>query len=118
MSEKRKNELISSVKLIINSADGFKLENDDAIEREQIHLQGMIHSVVGYNSGMKKRPYRKPVIPITTWTTEQDCYLIEHSLQTNDELAKILPYTADEINERKDILGLIRRNRQLRRFDY
>lgn len=67
---------------------------------------------------MKKRPYRKAVIPVSNWSTEHDCYLIEHSLQSNDELAKVLPYSADEINERKDILGLIRRNRQLRRFDY
>ena len=66
---------------------------------------------------MKKYAYRTAVMVISTWTTEQDCYLIEHSLMSNDQLADQLPYSQDEINERKQILGLIRRNRQLRRFN-
>lgn len=65
---------------------------------------------------MKKRRYRKPVIPVSNWTTDQDSYLIEHNSCSTEELLKILPYTEDEIIERKEILGLVRRNRQLRKL--
>ena len=65
---------------------------------------------------MRKRPYRKPVIPVSTWTTAEDCYLIEHSGLGLEELQKVLPYTADEIQQRKEILGLIRRSKQLKKW--
>jgi SUMO ligase MMS21 Smc5/6 complex component len=65
---------------------------------------------------MRKRPYRKPVVPVSNWTTEQDCYLIEHSLLGIEELQQVLPYTEDEIQERKEILGLIRRSKQLKKW--
>ncbi|NHB58562.1 hypothetical protein G9F32_11140 [Acinetobacter sp. 194] len=65
---------------------------------------------------MRKRPYRKPVIPASSWSTEQDCYLIEHSLMSYEELKQVLPYSHEEIQERKEILGLIRRSKQLKKW--
>lgn len=65
---------------------------------------------------MKKRPYRKPEFPSIQWNTEQDCYLIENSTLSDNELQQNLPFNLDEINERKEILGVIRRRRQLRKF--
>ena len=65
---------------------------------------------------MKKRPYRKPIIPPSSWTTAQDCYLIEYHDLGHDALKKVLPYSDDEIMQRKEILGLIRRSKQLRKW--
>ncbi|WWP42733.1 acyl-CoA thioesterase [Acinetobacter sp. KS-LM10] len=65
---------------------------------------------------MKKRPYRKPEFPPSRWSTAQDSYLIENSTLADQELQLQLPFSLDEINERKEILGLIRRRRQLRKL--
>lgn len=65
---------------------------------------------------MKKRSYRKPEFPPSTWSTKQDSYLIENSTLADEELQQQLPFSLDEINERKEILGLIRRRRQLRKL--
>lgn len=54
-----------------------------------------------------KRPPKCKVVQKSTWTTEQDIYLIENSLQSIDELLKHLPYSEDEILDRKKTLGLI-----------
>lgn len=62
-----------------------------------------------------KRPPRSKVIPISTWTTDQDIYLIENSALDMSELCKQLPYSEEEITDRKEILGLIRREWQMRR---
>lgn len=62
-----------------------------------------------------KRPRRSKVIPVSTWTTEQDIYLIENSALDLSELCKQLPYSKEEITDRKEILGLIRREWQMRR---
>lgn len=62
-----------------------------------------------------KRPRRSKVIPVSTWTTEQDIYLIENSALDLSELCKQLPYNEEEITDRKEILGLIRREWQMRR---
>lgn len=64
-----------------------------------------------------KRHRKKPEFPTSHWTTEQDCYLIEHSSLTIEELTNDLPYSMDEIHERKEILGLVRRKKQLRKFE-
>ena len=71
---------------------------------------------IAYNTPMKKRPYRKPIIPPSNWTTAQDCYLIEHCNLAHEELKQVLPYSDDEIMQRKEILGLIRRSKQLRKW--
>ncbi|OTG88917.1 acyl-CoA thioesterase [Acinetobacter sp. ANC 3813] len=61
-----------------------------------------------------KRPRRTKVIPVSTWTTEQDIFLIENSSLDISELCKHLSYTEEQIIDRKEILGLIRRERQMR----
>jgi hypothetical protein len=64
---------------------------------------------------MKKRLRKKPEV-LSTWTTEQDIYLIEHNTLDLEILCQNLPYTRDEILERKAVLGLIRREWQLKRL--
>lgn len=63
-----------------------------------------------------KRPCRKKLIPASTWTTEQDIYLIENSTVNIAVLLEYLPYTEEQIIERKEALGLLRREWQMRRF--
>lgn len=53
---------------------------------------------------------------MSQWTIEQDIYLIESSALNLNELCKHLPYTEDQIRQRKQTLGLIRRERQMRPF--
>ncbi len=60
-----------------------------------------------------KRPRLKPQFPIAEWTTDQDCFLIEHSSLPIEELSKLLLFTEEEIKLRKEILGLFRRQRQM-----
>ena len=63
-----------------------------------------------------KRHQRTKVIPASTWTTEQDIYLIENSTVDMTVLLEYLPYTEEQIIERKEALGLLRREWQMRRF--
>ena len=63
-----------------------------------------------------KQSQRKLVAPTSEWTIEQDIYLIENSALNLNELYKHLPYTEDQIRQRKQTLGLIRRERQMRPF--
>lgn len=63
-----------------------------------------------------KQSQRKLVAPTSQWTIEQDIYLIENSALNLNELCKHLPYTEDQIRQRKQTLGLIRRERQMRPF--
>lgn len=70
-----------------------------------------------YTICMKKRHYQKTRQEIfTAWSTEQDCYLIEHAQLESEQLKIVLPFSADEIKKRKEILGLIRRSKQLRKW--
>lgn len=64
---------------------------------------------------MKRLNIRK-VIPPLTWTTDQDIYLIENSSIEMSILCANLPFSEDQIMERKKILGLVRRDRQMRNF--
>ncbi|KAB0627324.1 acyl-CoA thioesterase [Acinetobacter gandensis] len=50
------------------------------------------------------------------WTTEQDCYLIENSTIPLEQLMNVLNFSEDEIHQRKEILGLYRRERQIQRM--
>ena len=63
-----------------------------------------------------KQLQRKLVAPTSEWTIEQDIYLIENSALNLNELCKHLPYTEDQIRQRKQTLGLIRRERQMKPF--
>ncbi|MCH4245952.1 acyl-CoA thioesterase [Acinetobacter gerneri] len=62
-----------------------------------------------------KKSQKKLEFPVTNWTTEQDIFLIEHSSMSIVELTNNLPYSEDEIMARKEVLGLIRRARQMRK---
>lgn len=62
-----------------------------------------------------KRHRKKPEFPKTNWTTEQDCFLIENSDLSIIELLNYLPFSDEEILDRKEVLGLIRRARQMRK---
>ncbi|TCB50732.1 acyl-CoA thioesterase [Acinetobacter sp. ANC 4779] len=62
------------------------------------------------------RRSRKQLEATTHWTREQDSYLIENHLLTFAELRIKLPFTDDQIIQRKKLLGLLRRERQLRRI--
>lgn len=69
---------------------------------------------------MKKRRLQKNLMnnPATRpWQVEQDCFLIEHNHLPLEELQHTLPFSADEIQQRREVLGLIRRKRQLQRLD-
>ncbi|WP_180057138.1 MULTISPECIES: acyl-CoA thioesterase [unclassified Acinetobacter] len=50
------------------------------------------------------------------WTTEQDYYLIENSTIPLAQLMNVLNFSEDEIHQRKEILGLYRRERQIQRM--
>ncbi|KAF1027445.1 MAG: hypothetical protein GAK29_00690 [Acinetobacter bereziniae] len=49
----------------------------------------------------------------TNWSTDQDCYLIENSTQQMSVLLSNLPFSEDEIRQRKEVLGLVRRQKQM-----
>ncbi|KYQ73218.1 acyl-CoA thioesterase [Acinetobacter pragensis] len=63
-----------------------------------------------------KRSRKLAVPPKISWTTEQDIYLIENSTLDISQLCIQLAFTEEQIIERKEVLGLIRRERQMRRF--
>lgn len=62
-----------------------------------------------------KRPRKKIEYPDFKWTVAQDSFLIENSSMSSDDLIKCLPYSEEEIRDRKEVLGLIRRQRQMRK---
>ncbi|MDR6541599.1 hypothetical protein ABIC56_002777 [Acinetobacter bereziniae] len=62
-----------------------------------------------------KRHRKKTEFPKTNWTTEQDCFLIENSDLSIIELLNYLPFSDEEILDRKEVLGLIRRAKQMRK---
>lgn len=63
-----------------------------------------------------KRQSKKSEHITSNWTTEQDIFLIENSVMAIEELINHLPFTEDEIIKRKEVLGLTRRHRQMRKF--
>ena len=63
-----------------------------------------------------KRQRKRPKYLPSNWTTEQDCFLIENSELPIDELIKHLGFDEEEILSRKEILGLTRRQRQMRKY--
>lgn len=65
---------------------------------------------------MIKRRRKKSEPLSSQWATEQDCFLIENSHMPIHELMQHLPFTEDEIHERKAVLGLTTRQKQLRKW--
>ncbi|AYA68574.1 acyl-CoA thioesterase [Acinetobacter sp. WCHA55] len=64
---------------------------------------------------MKRRRKKSEHIN-SNWTIEQDSFLIENSSMSIEGLKNQLPFTEDEILNRKEVLGLTRRQKQLRKF--
>ena len=50
------------------------------------------------------------------WSKEQDIFLIENNELPLDQLVEKLNFDADEIMDRRKILGLVTRSKQLRKF--
>lgn len=50
------------------------------------------------------------------WSKEQDIFLIENNHLEIEQLIEKLSFNADEIMERRKILGLLTRTRQLRKL--
>lgn len=63
-----------------------------------------------------KRSRKKPEYILTKSTTDQDCFLIENSELSIEELIKHLGFDEEEIISRKEIFGLSRRQRQMRKY--
>ncbi len=63
-----------------------------------------------------KRHHKKSEHINSNWTTEQDSFLIENSSMPIEGLINQLPFTEDEIINRKELLGLNKRQKQLRKF--
>ncbi|USP42400.1 hypothetical protein [Acinetobacter sp. XS-4] len=61
--------------------------------------------------------YLKHTEPTTsTWTTEQDCFLIENNFLSIHELIGQLPFSEEEIRVRRAVLGLVRRDKQMKTY--
>ena len=65
---------------------------------------------------LMKRRRKKSEHINSNWTIEQDSFLIENSSMSIEGLKNQLPFTEDEILNRKEVLGLTRRQKQLRKF--
>ncbi len=63
-----------------------------------------------------KRYYKQTGSVASHWTTEQDCFLIENNSLSIDELKEHLPFSEEEIRVRRSVLGLVRRDQQMRPY--
>ncbi|EXB81559.1 hypothetical protein ACT41M_07445 [Acinetobacter baumannii] len=63
-----------------------------------------------------KRYWKQTESIASRWTTEQDCFLIENNSLSIDELKEHLPFSEDEIRVRRLVLGLVRRDQQMRPY--
>jgi len=62
-----------------------------------------------------KRHHRKKTY--INWSIEEDCLLIENNHLEMKELVILLPYTEDEIIDRKKNLGLFLRDKYLNKLE-
>ncbi|WP_335977788.1 hypothetical protein [Acinetobacter calcoaceticus] len=61
--------------------------------------------------------YLKQIQSTTSnWTTEQDCFLIENNYLPIHELIEHLPFSEEEIRVRRSVLGLVRRDKQMKAY--
>ncbi|MDO7228501.1 MULTISPECIES: hypothetical protein [Acinetobacter] len=63
-----------------------------------------------------KRYFKQTESVVPQWTTEQDCFLIENNSLSIDELKQHLPFSEEEIRVRRSVLGLVRRDQQMRSY--
>lgn len=65
---------------------------------------------------MRNKPNHQTEITTSIWSTAQDVYFIEHVQHSLAELSIVLAKSEEEIQQRKQVLGLVRRQRQMRKF--
>lgn len=76
---------------------------------------GFLYGQANLLGNMKR--YLKPAQSTTsTWTTEQDCFLIENNFLSIQELIEQLPFSEEEIRVRRAVLGLVRRDKQMKTY--
>lgn len=63
-----------------------------------------------------KRYLKQTESATTNWTTEQDCFLIENNSLSIYELTEHLPFSEEEIRVRRSVLGLMRRDKQMKAY--
>ncbi|WP_375036799.1 hypothetical protein [Acinetobacter sp. RW6] len=63
-----------------------------------------------------KRYLKQTESATTNWTTEQDCFLIENNSLPIHELIEHLPFSEEEIRVPRAVLGLVRRDKQMRTY--
>lgn len=66
--------------------------------------------------GNMKRYLKQVPTATSHWTTEQDCFLIENNSLSIYELTVHLPFSEDEIRVRRAVLGLVRRDKQMKTY--
>lgn len=66
--------------------------------------------------GNMKRYLKTIESTTSTWTTEQDCFLIENNFLSIQELIEQLPFSEEEIRVRRAVLGLVRRDKQMKTY--
>lgn len=66
--------------------------------------------------GNMKRYLKHTELTTSTWTTEQDCFLIENNFLSIQELIEQLPFSEEEIRVRRAVLGLVRRDKQMKTY--
>lgn len=86
------------------------------IEKSKLALEaGFLYVQVNLLGNMKR--YLKPTQSTTsTWTTEQDCFLIENNFLSIQQLIEQLPFSEEEIRVRRAVLGLVRRDKQMKTY--
>ncbi|MFV5380960.1 hypothetical protein [Acinetobacter pittii] len=63
-----------------------------------------------------KRYLKQTESTTANWTTEQDCFLIENNSLSIYELIEHLPFSEEEIRVRRAVLGLVRRDKQMKAY--
>ncbi|WPP57270.1 hypothetical protein SOI69_08425 [Acinetobacter pittii] len=63
-----------------------------------------------------KRYLKQTESATSNWTTEQDCFLIENNSLSIYELIEHLHFSEEEIRVRRAVLGLVRRDKQMKTY--
>jgi len=63
-----------------------------------------------------KRSLKQIQSTTSNWTTEQDCFLIENNFLSVHDLIEHLPFSEEEIRVRRAVLGLVRRDKQMKTY--
>lgn len=61
-----------------------------------------------------KRKQKDFKVHDSSWSNDQDAYLLENNCLTIDQVMLYLPFSENEIKARKKILGLYKKHRQMK----